>query len=416
MRTGLLTIVLLLVGVLRVTQAEDAAPRPRQITFGPRHHFFGYIGHVGTIPWNASGRYILALETAFQDRMPLARDAATIVLLDAEHDDAPRAIGRTTAWNFQQGTMFYWHPAAAETRFFFNDRDPRTNRVFAVLANTSGERIREYRFDDVPVGNSGVSPDGRQFAAINYGRLARLRPVTGYPEALDTTAGEAHPENDGVFVVDIERGERRLIVSFRHLAKLLAEEYPRLAETPLFINHTLWSPGGSRLFFFCRGAFEDRERRIDVPFVVHADGSGLARLKQHFGGHPEWLDDTRMIGREGKRQVIYDVERQAFVGQIGAAGTFINPEGDIALSPDRRWLVNGAGRGAENFFTFFRLADGRTLRSAPTRRDDWRSGELRIDPAPCWNRRGSAILTTGIADDAERSRQLFLIELPTQGE
>jgi len=32
------------------------------ITSGPKHHIFGYIGHVRTIPWNASGRYILALQ------------------------------------------------------------------------------------------------------------------------------------------------------------------------------------------------------------------------------------------------------------------------------------------------------------------------------------------------------------------
>ena len=33
-----------------------------QITSGTKHHFFGYIGQCQTIPWNASGRYILALE------------------------------------------------------------------------------------------------------------------------------------------------------------------------------------------------------------------------------------------------------------------------------------------------------------------------------------------------------------------
>ena len=37
-----------------------------QLTTGPRHHFFGYIGHVQSVPWNASGRFILALETEFQ--------------------------------------------------------------------------------------------------------------------------------------------------------------------------------------------------------------------------------------------------------------------------------------------------------------------------------------------------------------
>jgi len=47
-----------------------------QITFGPKNHFFGYIGHVGTVPWNQSGRYIVALRTEFVDRMPGPADAA----------------------------------------------------------------------------------------------------------------------------------------------------------------------------------------------------------------------------------------------------------------------------------------------------------------------------------------------------
>ena len=45
-------------------ESIDASESPisvRQITFGPKHHFFGYIGHVQNIPWNASGRYILAM-------------------------------------------------------------------------------------------------------------------------------------------------------------------------------------------------------------------------------------------------------------------------------------------------------------------------------------------------------------------
>jgi hypothetical protein len=55
-----------------------------QITFGPKHHFFGYIGQSQTIPWNASGRYILALRVGFHDHMPEPHEAAEIVLIDTE--------------------------------------------------------------------------------------------------------------------------------------------------------------------------------------------------------------------------------------------------------------------------------------------------------------------------------------------
>jgi hypothetical protein len=58
-----------------VQPAADWRVTVEQITRGPLHHFFGYIGHARTIPWSGDGRYILALRTAFQDRMPGPGDA-----------------------------------------------------------------------------------------------------------------------------------------------------------------------------------------------------------------------------------------------------------------------------------------------------------------------------------------------------
>ena len=33
--------------------------------------------------------------------------------------------------------MLYWNPQAAETQFFFNDRDPVSNEIFCVLYDIS---------------------------------------------------------------------------------------------------------------------------------------------------------------------------------------------------------------------------------------------------------------------------------------
>ncbi len=387
----------------------------RRITSGPSHHFFGYIGQVRTIPWNASGRYIAALRTSFQDRMPTPKDAADIVLLDCENDYAARVIDRTRAWNPQQGTMMYWNPRAAETQLFFNDRDSKTGKVFCVLYDVEKRRrIREYRFEDAPIGNGGVCQQGGQFAAINYGRIARLRPVTGYPEAYDWTVGQKHPADDGVFLVDIATGTKRLVASFKQMRDLLVKSRPDVDEKELFINHTLWSRDGERLFFFARGDFSSRDRtrkRLNVPFVVRVDGTGLKPLPHHFGGHPEWDEGSRMIGRRDKAQAIYDVELEQYVGTLGDPSIFPNPEGDIALSPDGTWLVNGWKRDGANHYAFFRRADGYAVRSDGIDKGQW-TGELRVDGAPCWNRDGTAVVVPGIASDG--TRQMFLISLETK--
>ena len=224
MKRRILPLTAALLCALLSCQSEPTAARRKaalqleieQITQGPQNHFFGYIGHVQNIPWNGSGRYLLSLRVGFHDRMPAADDAADIVLLDAQNNYAARKVGETRAWNPQQGTMMYWNPGAPDTQFFFNDRDPATNQVFCVLFDIEqNKRVREYRFEDTPFGNGGVKQNGGSFAGINYGRMARLRPVTGYPEAYDWNPGALHPEDDGVFAVDIETGGKRLLVSFR---------------------------------------------------------------------------------------------------------------------------------------------------------------------------------------------------------
>lgn len=384
----------------------------KQLTSRPKHHFFGYIGHVQNTPWNRSGHHLVALQTEFQDHLPRASDAAEIVLLDAKNDYAVRVLDRTLAWNPQQGTMLYWNPDHPETQFFFNDRDPKSGKIFCVLfdisAGSGGKRIREYRFDDTPVGNSGVAQAGGWFAAINYARLARLRPVTGYPEAFDWTVGVRPPTNDGVFRIDTRTGAKRLLVSFKQLADAIRPLRPDVDTQELFINHTLNSRESDRLFFFARGNFE-QTNRINQGFVIHADGRGLTRMKQHIGGHPEWDFGHQMIGSLNRRQTLYDVDKQEITGTLGDENIFPQPEGDVALSPDGQWLVNGHRKQSTNYYTFFRRSDQAWVRSPGFDVRGWESGDLRCDPAPCWNRNNREIVFPAIAKDG--TRQMFLLHL-----
>jgi hypothetical protein len=399
--------------------SDELSTEARQITFGPRHHFFGYFGHVRTTPWNASGRHLVALRTEFQDRMPKPGETADIVLLDAQNDYAARFVDRTRAWNFQQGTMLYWNPLAPETQFFFNDRDPSTHEVFCVLFDTSkganGERVAEYRYKDVSFGNGGVAQQGGWFLGINYGRLARLRPVTGYPGAHDGTAGRAgHPTDDGVFKVNAKTKEKQLLVSFQQLADALRDKHPDIDQKELFINHTLWSREDSQVFFFVRADFETRAKRLDVPFTMRADGSDLRPLAMHIGGHPEWASDRQLIGLRGKDQILFDVEDQTITGTLGAPGTFPNPGGDIALSADGQWFVNGHSDKGKNYYTILHRTDGSVTRTAGFDQGGYTTGELRIDPSPNWNRDGTQLMV--VAVDAEKSRQMFVITVKSDRE
>jgi hypothetical protein len=394
-----------------------AAPRQlhvevEQLTHGPMHHFFGYIGHVKNTPWSGDSRYMALLRTGFQDHRPAPEEAADIVLVDTRRRNAITAIDRSRAWNPQQGTMLYWNPKRASRQLIFNDRDPKTNRVFAVLFDISKQkRIKEYRYDDTPFGNSGVAQNGGYFLGINYGRLARLRPVTGYADAYDWTVGVAAPDDDGIFLVEIESGRKRLLVSFRQLAGLLRERRPDIGEKHLFINHTLWNRQDNRIYFYVRADFEAKQGKVDVPCIIRPDGTGLTLLRQFIGGHPEWEFGSRMIGSVGGRQILYDVDKQEIVGQIGTPEILPQPGGDGALSPDGKWFASGFRVRRENFYAIVNRGDGSHVRTRGFPVVGWVSGELRLDPAPCWNRSSDTLAIPAIAPDRERTRQTFLLRI-----
>lgn len=413
---AVLTAVVLLRGGVVTAATPDAAVKVTQITQGPKHHYFGYIGQSRTSPWNANGRYLLALQVGFQDRMPGANDAADICLLDARDNYAIRVVDQTCGWNPQQGTMFYWNPAHPETQFFFNDRDRRTGKIFTVLFDITadggkGKRIREYRFDDTPVANGGVAQNGGYFTAINYARMARLRPVTGYPDAWDWTKGVGAPADDGIFRVDIETGQKRLIVSFAQLKEALRGTVEKLEARHLFINHTLNNRNNDLIYFFCRADFEQQVNgpRVNAVFTVRPDGSELTRHQTFIGGHPEWGWGAQIIGSHGDKQVVYDAAGKKIVDSLGGKDVFPNPEGDIALSADGSWFVNSHREGEHHHYTFLHLATRRIVKSPPVFLANWTRGALRLDPAPTWNRTSDAIVVPGIAADG--TRQMFLLQL-----
>jgi hypothetical protein len=391
-------------------QARELSYHVQQLTHGPEHHFYGYIGHVGNTPYSADGRYLLALRTTFQDRMPGPDDVADIVLLDAANEYAERKIDETRGWNPQQGAMLYWNPQMPTTQFFFNDRDPETGKVFtAIFDIVDNERVREYRFEEAPVANGGVKQDGGAFAAINYARMARLRPVTGYPGAWDWTEGVNHPEDDGLFVVDEETGERKLIVSFKRMRDALVAKHPAIDQKDLFLNHTLWNREGDRIFFFVRGDFADRDNRINVPMTVRPDGSELVEQTVFLGGHPEWDLGSRMIGSFEGKLVLYDTVAQKVVEDLDHNEMVRDPGGDTALSADGKWIVNGATEVSTMYFTVLRRSDGAYLHTDDFDRAGYESGDLRIDPAPAWNREGDRFAFPALAPDG--TRQMFEVRV-----
>ena len=65
-----------------------------------------------------------------------------------------------------------------------------------------------------------LSRDGRQAVTLNFARLQHQRPGYGYPGVPDPWRDVPEPEDDGIYWLDVETGEHRLVLSLAQVANL----------------------------------------------------------------------------------------------------------------------------------------------------------------------------------------------------
>ena len=143
--------------------------------------------------------------------------------------------------------------------------------------------------------------------------------------------------------------------------------------------------------------------------TVRPDGSELTQQRIFIGGHPEWDFKSRMLGSVDRKLVVYDTLTQNIVETIGGPEVFRDAEGDTALSADGKWLVNGATTGSTMHYTILRRADRAFIHTKEFSRAGYTRGDLRIDPAPCWNRAADRFAFPALASDG--SRQIFEVRI-----
>lgn len=270
----------------------------RRVTDPSGHHFFGYYEKS---PWNADESALLAHETSFQDRRPVAADAADIRLI---HDDgSAERVAETRAWDFQQGAMLQWLGPDYAERFVFNDRTD--DGFVARIHGADGARVRTV---GQPV--YAVAPDGETAYTLDYDRLDHTRPGYGYaPLDGDDAPPAPRPDDEGVYRVDLAADASELLVSLDELAAF--DPVPSMAHGTHWVNHIQTSPSGERIAFIHRSETSDDRRWLDRLFVTDADGTGLTCLHSGFVSHYDWRIDGELLAwtdRDGRAFYRYDLD------------------------------------------------------------------------------------------------------------
>ncbi len=306
-------------------------PPVRQITRGPKHHWFGYYDK---LEFDPTCRYVLGMEVDFEHRSPTPDDVIKIGMVDLADGDKWIELGQSQAWCWQQGCMLQWRPGS-KSEVIWNDR--QGDRFVCHILDVFTRKKRT-----IPHPVYTVSPDGRWGVAPDFRRVNEMRPGYGYPGLPDPNRDVLAPADSGVFQVDLETGEQRLVVSLADIARLPYERED-LSKAKHYFNHLLVSPDGSRFEFLHRWGFPEWKGGTRM-LTAAQDGSDV-RVVDPSGrtSHFIWRDPQHILAwswHESHQAAFYLFEDKTG-GKVEVVGKEAMPQnGHCTYLPGNDWILN----------------------------------------------------------------------------
>lgn len=227
-----------------------------------------------------SGKH-LCHRVPFFDRIPTADDVSELGYLD---NGKFVKFAETTAWNFQQGAMLQYHPYLEDTVYYNVCED---GNFMAVTHNiVTGEKKYADR------ATASISPDGKWGLGVNFGRIFAFRAGYGYAGFEDKYADVNAPAEDGVFLVDMDTGNSRQIVSYDKLGPVAG--FPE--SDKIFINHITFNTESSEFLMLVRNfPAENRRGWSTSPVVSDLEGNLRAVLKNTYFSHYHWKNGQELV-------------------------------------------------------------------------------------------------------------------------
>jgi hypothetical protein len=244
-------------------------------------YFFGF--HDVT-PWCPNDAKVLLHRVDPEIRhMPGPDDRAEIVLWDPISGEC-EVVGETTCWNFQQGARAMWIPGKGRS-FVYNKRVNGLPGCEIVDLLTGKRRTLPYSI-------GALSPSGDYALSPNFGRLGALWPAYGYSGFESAEDKVPQPENDGLWRIDIETGDRELMFSISDLMKV--KDADIAPDVSIFVTHASFNREGTRIVFMAR-FFSKDVALYSLIYSCYPDGSDLILIAQEKISHFDWIDETNIV-------------------------------------------------------------------------------------------------------------------------
>ena len=392
-------------GVQSASAAEERMPVARPITHGPRFHWFGYYDK---LQFDPTGRYVLGMESKFENRTPLADDVVTVGMVDLANDNRWTPFGESRAWCWQQGCMLQWLPGS-RSEVIWNDREG--DHFVSHILDVHSRKKRT-----LPAPVYALSPDGKWALAPDFSRLHDWRPGYGYAGVPDRNAKVMIPNDVGIWRMSLTTGKSSLIVPFAEAAKIPYSRGDWTGASHWF-NHLLFSPDGSRFSFLHRWGV--RQPNGNIPFTTRlftarTDGTGLYALDPNGDtSHYIWRDPQHILAwawhpSHGNKFYLFQ-DQTDHVEVVGPDVMTVN--GHCTYLPGNRWILNDTypDKQREQNPYLYEVASGKRVALGHFRLPPEYAGEFRVDTHPRFSPDGRKV----VIDSAHggEGRQMYLIDI-----
>jgi hypothetical protein len=312
--------------------------------------------------------------------------------------------------------MMHWLPSASNS-VIFNDREG--DRFVSVILNVhTGER----RVLPRPI--TAISHDGKTALSLNFSRLQWARPGYGYAGIEDVYADQNNPSDDGIYLVDLDSGEDRRVVSLTDALSLYGDA-KSLKNCPLFFNHALCNTDDTRFAFLIQWKSTIIPRRAQlwklrklaklnaIMLTVNLDGSDLRYLSDFENvSHFDWRNSHEILmwakRRGGPESYYIASDDNSDFKEIGQR--VLREDGHCSFSPNRRFILTDTYPDQNRYMELkiYFIEEERQVILGRYYSPRQFSEEIRCDLHPRWNRTGDQICFDSVHED---NRQLYVMDV-----
>lgn len=193
-----------------------------------------------------------------------------------------RIVTTTRLWNWQQGCRLRWLPNS-NSKIIFNDLV--NNRYVSRIIDVYSKEEQSVNF---PLYD--IASDAKKGLSINFSLLGKKRPAYGYTKIPYKVNNKS--TDDGIFLVDLEKNESNLILTFQEILTKLGVNMTEVDNC--YLNHLSFSPDNSKFLFFLI-----REKKpFDDAFMLVYDlaTNKLSVIEDHRKvSHYTWLGNDKII-------------------------------------------------------------------------------------------------------------------------